>query len=196
MWIKCGDELNPCLKNLHQIFFTNISQIFFHKISVFFKFHPHNDAPTGFSPTNTTLFTNIWRTVHWANSTVTYQLKKAFSLFFNKFECDNLIKSCTIGAKFGKNGGANFTPFCNYVWTQNTGPSLQRTWKRRNCVSSTLDWNSAYQKPFTRTQSDWLTSWTNGKPPRGTRAALIEVRWTGCGQEWRSISRRTRSIVE
>ena len=45
------------------------------------------------------------RTVHRANSTVTYQLKKAFSLFCNKFECDNLTKSCIIGANFGKKMG-------------------------------------------------------------------------------------------
>ena len=87
MWIKCGDELNTCLKRVHQIFwpwkkfakylyFSNsiftmmgapdqkiILRCFFEHTLIYLcvKFQVGLTCPTGFLPTSATFFTNIWR---------------------------------------------------------------------------------------------------------------------------------------
>ena len=93
MWIKCGDELNTCLKNVHQIFlpwkkfskylyfsnciFTMMSAPvkkvilrFFSRHEVIYlwvKFQVSLTPSTGFLPANTTFFTNIWREYFFPN---------------------------------------------------------------------------------------------------------------------------------
>ena len=93
MWIKCGDELNTCLKNVHQIFwpwkkfakylyFSNsiftmmgapekkVILRFFSRHEVIYlcvKFQVSLTCPTGFLPANTTFFTNIWREYFFPN---------------------------------------------------------------------------------------------------------------------------------
>ena len=93
MWIKCGDELNTCLKRVHQIFwpwkkfakylyFSNsiftmmgapekkVILRFFSRHEVIYlwvKFQVSLTCPTGFLPTNTTFFTNIWREYFFPN---------------------------------------------------------------------------------------------------------------------------------
>ena len=93
MWIKCGDELNTCLKRVHQIFwpwkkfakylyFSNsiftmmgapdqkVILRFFSRHEVIYlcvKFQVGLTCPTGFLPANTTFFTNIWREYFFPN---------------------------------------------------------------------------------------------------------------------------------
>ena len=85
--MKCGDELNTCLKRVHQIFwpwkkfakylyFSNsiftmmgapdqkiILRCFFEHTLIYLcvKFQVGLTCPTGFLPTSATFFTNIWR---------------------------------------------------------------------------------------------------------------------------------------